>query len=892
MRTIKKGILVILFLLLASVVYGTTYINATLSNNKFGSSSSLDGILTFNFTEALPLSELFVFHVGDLSYPVTLKNVLDVAGILKNLDIIEESYDVDDGGESLNVNGPGIKAGFDLRGNVNNPRDAGDVEVLGVSFNVKPTSTRVEDLKINIGDDRVYRYKGDSQGFLDLDKTHLGIFSLSGSSVDVLSGNVFCQRMNVTDSGEYKAKVIVKKENADSDLNITMSSSAEPFSPDCENPDTPCCTIKNSDILSSSFSEVNCVIKKEIPENTEQYLCAYPTNQDSSNKLFELRVNTNQQNKRGYVSGELSEWDFYLYGQYRTYDRKLDSGKNTFVEFSPDFVNNYINNCERDCLIIPLNITMQNNAPFQLYNLTLKALIDGVVQITEREFKEINIIPESILYDKTVNAELSSLESVLTPDDLDENYEFYVSFDGLNSEKIKFDVVPAPKAIIKYGPFNPGAKEEVNFDASSSASVEGRTISYYVWDFGDEFGLSGIKVKHSYNNSGDYKVKLKIEDSEGIYDIETLTVRVQDVSENLGEQINETLDAIDTFDGGFVSSSLQVKNTVEILGLNTKLNAFRTELNNLYAQYENISLNESLNESKKKGLLLPISHRLGEIRAEVPLRFSVDTSTFDSGVNSLNKIPLCEICGFGTDSLRTKLFVSQKNVNIDGEARIVNLEYLDGNSESFMIIKKDITGSGLSVYEFTPFGFSIEESLNDIDFTVPQQNVYSFSLTNQLLYKVDSTNLGQALQTRTVVLPVNLAGIDVEAKDDIKVEEICGNKICEDNENKTSSCPKDCQPGSGLAVLTSIVVLGLIALIIYFGWFFRGGFLRKLGDSVKNLFKTERDYSVLKNFVGNALNKGVEENKLKGLLRSKGWKEKQIEKALHDIKTDKEKPRK
>lgn len=888
MKLIKMGLFLAVFLLLANILYSSTYVNVTLANDKFGASSNLDGNLVFNFTDIMPLNEQFLFYVDDLTYPISLENALKAAKI--SFTLIKQKYDAKDGSNEITVTGSGIKSGFDLRGGTEeNPREPEDVEVLKVSFNIKSTTSPVDDVKINMGNNRVYRYKGEPKNFVDMDKGHLGSFSLQGSSVDILSGNIFCQRMNITDSGEYNIKVVAKKESANSDLNVTMSDNPESFTPDCSNPETPCCTIKNFDI-SNSFSETNCILKKNIPERKEQYVCVYPTNQDSSDKLFELRVITSPQNKRGYVSGEPSEWNFYIYGQYRNYDRKLQTGSSDFVQFSPDFFNNYINECESDCLIIPLNITMANNVPLQLYNLTLGVLINGQTQITEREFKEIDIKQRSAIYTGTVNVGLSDFDNVLTPAALGNDYEFYVSFNGADSNKLNFNVVDGPKAVIRYGPFNPGINEVATFDASSSTVVEGRNITSYSWDFGDGKNAKGIKTKHSYNETGDYRVKLKVTDSEGIYSIDTITVKVQEIGVDAGELINMTLNYIENFEDSLATSSVKVQDTAELLNITSKVNNFKTELNNLYGDYEDIATNSSLNDTEKNILLSPIKQRVNAILNDVPVSLTVDSSTFDSGVSSLAQIPNC--CEFYNDELKTKLFISQKGVDVSSEARIINLDYINGESESFMIMKKNIVGSGTKVYEFTPFGFSIQESLNGIDFTVPQLNIYTFGFTNQLIYRIDSTNLAQALQTRTVVLPSNLEGVNAEEIKEVDIGELCGNNICEQKENTTDSCPKDCQPNRSLVLGTSLIVLLFIVLIIYFGWLFRGGLLKKLGNTVKNLFKTERDYGALKIFIDNALGKGVDLEKMKVALKSKGWSERQIDKALADIKSEKTHPKK
>jgi PKD repeat protein len=75
----------------------------------------------------------------------------------------------------------------------------------------------------------------------------------------------------------------------------------------------------------------------------------------------------------------------------------------------------------------------------------------------------------------------------------------------------------APTASFDYSPKTIHAKDNVNFDASSSAAGPGHTIVDYYWDFGDGFTKSrpGPATTHDYLTPGTFVVSLTVTDEIG-----------------------------------------------------------------------------------------------------------------------------------------------------------------------------------------------------------------------------------------------------------------------------------------------------------------------------------------------------------------------------------------
>ena len=883
MKLAKRGLLCIFILLLIiNTVYAVS-LSLSLTNDKVGPNSPFEGYLDFNFTGFMPLDSLMLFNVEGSSQNLTLENILASTNILSDPDVElkEPTFEtIVGGGEELEIyfNSPGtkIESGIDISGPSRQPYD---VTIEEVSFVIEPYSGTPNDVILSIGNKNVYRHKSGSPiGWNPLEKPYLRDFNSDGS-MDIRGGDVVCQLVNISESASYTIKSQIKREAGSESIGLNATISDIPAIPEtCSNVNN-CCIMES---VTTSFGEKSCIINKNIPERKEQYVCLYPTGGEVGVRYFSIKTeNVNDvEDILSTVNGVEAEANFYIYGDYAIYNRNLISA--TSINLSAQYIQEYIfgeTGCADNCLLIPINISTQSSGGIRLKDLNLE-YTTNVGSYTHNNFEKINYVPESVKYEDNIHADLSNL-NVYSPNALGEDYELFVNFDGVNSNQIEFDVVPAPTAIIRYGPFNPGFGETVNFDGSRSISVEGRSIVSYLWFFGDGTNATGMNVSQAYLTSGNYIVKLKVTDSEGISGLTTLTVRVKNESSvSVDELINSTLDKISEFERQLSSSQQHVKNTADLLKIPDNLNDLRNRLNNLLLNYNSVATSNISNQS---GVMIAnIRTEVDEIASHIPTRLIVDSYSFSSKISGINQLPSC--CGFDTEELKIKLLAAQKDAGVNGEARVVTLSYLDGSPENFMIIKKDIVGTGINIFEFVPFGFVIRESLNEVNFSIPAPNVFKFSTTNQLVYRVDNVDLAKALQTKTAVFPSNLASIEAETIKEITQESLCGNNICEFDEDE-NVCPQDCKPSNvGLYVLLTISIL-LILVIVYFSLFFKGGLLKRFLKPKYNasLFKTEKDYVSLKNFVDNAMRKGIEENKIKITLKSKGWSDKQINGVIENI---------
>ncbi|RLF94395.1 hypothetical protein DRN52_05185, partial [Thermococci archaeon] len=98
---------------------------------------------------------------------------------------------------------------------------------------------------------------------------------------------------------------------------------------------------------------------------------------------------------------------------------------------------------------------------------------------------------------------------------IDRDEDYYPLMESFKKYIEQVEKLP-PIANFTYSPQNPFVDQKITFNASLSYDPDGSIVSY-TWDFGDGnvTNTTEEKIKHSYSESGSYKVTLTVKDDEG-----------------------------------------------------------------------------------------------------------------------------------------------------------------------------------------------------------------------------------------------------------------------------------------------------------------------------------------------------------------------------------------
>lgn len=87
----------------------------------------------------------------------------------------------------------------------------------------------------------------------------------------------------------------------------------------------------------------------------------------------------------------------------------------------------------------------------------------------------------------------------------------------------------APTAMFVTSPAAPKANQNVGFNASAAKAIPGRTITQYIWEFGDASPVvttSNPITNHSFTMPGGYNVTLKVVDDTGRFGVVTSAITI------------------------------------------------------------------------------------------------------------------------------------------------------------------------------------------------------------------------------------------------------------------------------------------------------------------------------------------------------------------------------
>lgn len=915
---IKRGILVIIFLLSLSLVQASLEIN--LSKTAYSPGEALKGLFSYSYSGAKDAGTPFILLVNSEGEERTFKDMLRDVGVSGT--ITPASYD-EVAGETptsqdfiFDDDGSEVNTGIKFEGIPNK----GEFSINSISFDITGEENNgdypfLPYLDFINDDINEWNYIGSLKDeWKDLNKNYLAV-SDGTKQVILEPGKIYCEKVNLKPSiilppsTNYDIRVRIKQ-NKGVDwaskpestklwgfIKGVSSGGDAPYKGECDSQKKECCVIVNPS-QNANFEKKGCTNKINITvdESKDYFMCVYQTS--DTKKYYTIDAENYAGEVEGWYAGKSTakdgvglknNYDYYIWGKYRVYETNLASTVTITADSEvsktvSNAIEEYIKECNTDDCIAPIKVGVKGAGKIILSNLNFVYDYGGSQAINN--FVKITSTPETIAYDNTIKYSLNN-KNLYAPQE-EGAYTLNVVI-GDESKEAGFSVVPIPIAVIYYEPWIVTTGVPVYFTAEESSAPLNKNLTKFEWNFGDSnTTVSGINATHSYKKVGDVTVNLKVTDESGFIGETSEVITVLSLNETLSDNLIASEELISAVKDSISSSEEYVKDTASLLNLNSIWDSALTQISLLKTRY-NTALNTS--ESVREGELIKIYDELFALMDKIPQNIDVQSFTFPANIVSINEIPPAselKITGAGGD-FEQAVLAFQEGINVQGDARIINLNYLSGKEETFMLIKKTISSgkslSGGKIYELVQGGVVRNLTTPNYQIVSPD-GIYSWSADNSVIvYILDESEASYGINTRTIIVP-QLKDLKFEGgENEILVGGFeCGDGTCGFDEDAIS-CPEDCKRHYPWTFIISLILIALIG--IYYFNFHKGPYnFKEIGNLFKKkpkIFKSKEEKDKLFNFVRVSKERGLNENQIKFMLKNKGWNDAQINESIKGI---------
>ncbi len=871
----KRGFAILFFLLCFPLVSAGFVLNLTTGTASAG--QPFDGYLEFNFTEAFATSAFVNVSTGNGSVAVPLNTLFaHVSGVRLIPSRFEKSSPKSAVLYQFSQPGAVLSSAIDLSEGGANSYDAVQ-DVRGVRFTLKGSqqgSDYPANVVLSLGNQVLYSFKGDflqPAQYTPVNTSYVNGTPTGSKNIRGGKSDVFCERVVLPPTSEYRIRAVFSSvDDASQGINVSLGDAP---SLDCDQ--YSCCQLHPT----ATQLSPSCILKKEIQQPQEAYVCLGVEGGDTDKTYAHLATDSDARSVAGYYNGQPVNLDYHLFADWRVFETRLMGMKQ--VNVSGDVLTTYKNQpgCGSSCLLLPLNISSTSAGQVEISNLSLEFSTNTGVS-TLSSFTPLTYLSDQYNLTQVIRVSLSQISGLVAPSALNQYYDLRAQFLNYFSNRVTYQVVPGPVARLQYTTLNPSLGKQVQFDASRSYSPDNTTLVLFSWDFGDTATAEGMTTNHSYKSGGNYTVTLRVQDAKGLVGQKTVLVVPVSSLLSFGDQLTDAQNLTKTAEKKF--SALGTIATD--LALSSALQTATINLTFIQTSYAKLQANTTMNSTEKDLAIAALQEQFDRVFTQLPIDVIVQQSLqFPANILSVSQVPASLNKG-NFDQFAEKVFKAQESVTIQGTATLVSVQYADGHSTSFFLIKKVIQGAG-HYYEAFPTGVQVQRYLSEQP-SLEQDAVGFTGATFTYLLDASSTTLAQAQQIKTIVIPGVLPDLETQSSNETPVA-TCGNNACETGEEST--CPQDCQaqpPWIALSLLVVFLILGLCYIFLYKGKYSLGALFMKKKPA-KELFTKEKDYGVVKQYVAQALEKGALPSQITEALQKKGWKQEQVAAVLEEVQKQK-----
>ena len=888
MIKIKKGVFIILIIILLSYSVSAS-LGLNLRKTSYGPNQHLDGSFNFSFTSELNADMPVIVSINGLDFETTLEDFLGVSAT--SASYAKSGTPISTATIEFTEAGSITSYGIDLTQNGQIIPDL----INKLTFNISGSGSPSPMLpSIKLGDILVWNYRGpiiSPEQYVNPGIPYLYSFRSDGVE-NVKPRQAFCEKINIKAAPKYKIISNVKKVKDGYGLLafIIDDIDSESIPVSCGS-NQLCCTFNT---ITSEFANRNCVINNGINADGERYLCI--TTGSGTGPIKDNYYGISKEFKddkfAGYFVSEdgtvypQTNTDYFVWYEYAKFETNLSSKAN-LSDFT-SLVDEYPAKGD----LIPITVMSKGKGSINLIDLFTDVKRTTGPSSEYAKFTPIKYSSPKVSYSGAKTQSLSSgfLTDFVTPLDIG-TYTLTVNIGG-ESKSATINVINEPIALIMYEPGFPGVSQDIIFNGSESFSPEGLNIIGYKWDFGNGKIGNGSIARTNYNKTGDFIVRLTVTDQSGISGSYETVVSVRSILGDLGVALNATELTINSVKNFIASSNDEIKDSAELLGINQELDNATTQLSLLKISYNGaLKLSDATRESE----LAKISNNLFMLMDSTPRSLRVTSfKSYSAGVVSLSELPdisKLNIEGItDVESFKFGLLGYQEGINIKGDARLIEIDYITDKKESFILVKKNIDTTKILKGKIYEISNNVKTVLTDGYEAVVPNSIYRWPVDKrEIAYIVEGVDVSSAAEARTIVIPplseFGAAGLGEEI---FGYEFDCGNKVCDAGEDEIS-CPQDCRKKYPIGFIIFLIVLtgiGVYYLNFYHGPFSFGRFfndLKKRGKKEK-LFKNEQDLTNLKNYIKNSIAKGITKSQVIQILKQKKWTDAQIEEAFKKVK--------
>ncbi len=896
----NKSIIIFLIIISAAIVFLSFVLAGYNKGNpssgikdSYPLDSRISGWINMSITDE-PADAMFT---GNFGGNITLKELLDLNSINYSCQPsdCEADYTAKSGTGALSkeytldsLNSQDRLISFRIDG------DFREISENGIRIRLQGTNADscLNPLKIDILDDGLFEFTASnySNDFSCKYESGYGCFDSSSNAISEteIEETPYCNKIKLIEGNAFELGAFVKKGPSalpyeEGLLNMEMYDADGDFIDSCS---------FNEPGPSASGGEIGCRMNYTNKEAGDFFLCisskepssGYKTRYETSNACGFFNIPSSSQ--QNYVA------DYQLYARGAKYGNAgiIIIDEENYSEFGnsgslSEYITEYIegrydSNCSAGggC-IIPVRIKTEGSINVKILEASIKYRTSVGVLETKTIYDS-EKIPAKATFPKY--AKLALDKAGFSVSKAYGNVTFVLSYKGSEflSKKIEVKKIPLISSI---KPLSVAAYQKALFTATiaNTPSTWDNYSITYSWDFGDDSTSSNVETSvntasHTYEDIGNYTLKLTITDSRGNTHSKEFEVNVQ----NPKDAINKTLyDYKKNLNKISVQLNQMPQWQSSFIKQRISLNDSEKEVSELERDYI-----EAVNEDDEEAFL-DIMAALSELYIPQEIKASSKSIgiPLDADPDSLIIPFLEEASGQDyPDSDETAGAIlswnnDNANVLIDYQTISGYGEGVDDLITSYKIritpLSQDAEGGPLYLIineEDLSFASNYNQ-YNGSGFYGVTLNGLSQGVEKSIEFLTSNSELMEEPGDLRIFIAPSPSKLDLESLGNGNNIAPCNfNRICEAEFDETANnCPSDCKNTTKIIIYIAIVLVIALVIYILMMWWYRN----KYGG---HLFKNRKDFDNIMLYISNSSRTGMNTDKIKESLKKSGWNGEQI----------------